>query len=143
MSNINRFSDSGWLQQRYNQIYEIAETWRFHSRQTEVRSYDVLLYSPDEILDFVRPRVQVIWKRGKEVGVLIPPSILRERYLVLMDTKLENSSVEVCRAIFALKTAEAFLLERPSDSKDRRELVESCGIDLSVLVGEHAHGFVY
>ncbi len=60
-----------------------------------------------------------------------------------MDTKLENSSIEVCRAILALKIAEALLLEHPEEKKERRELVEAWEIDLRVLEGEHAWGFIF
>jgi hypothetical protein len=143
MTNKERFSDSAWLQQRYTEIDEIVEDWKYHSRQTESRSVDVLFYVPDDILAFVRRRIKVVWKRGKEVGVLVPASALRERNLIVMDTKLENSSIEVCRAILALKIAEAFLLEHPEEKKERRELVEAWEIDLRVLEGEHAWGFIF
>jgi len=143
MGNKQKFSDSQWLQRRYAEADEIVPNWRQHSRQTESRNYDILFYLPDDVLEFVRKRVQVVWKRGKQVAAMVPPQETSKRYLIILDTKLENQSMDVCRAIFALKIAEAYLSANPRLKATREELVKSWDIDLGVLEGEHAWGFEY
>lgn len=143
MTKEEKFSDSSWWQPRYEVIEEIASRWKKHSRQAEATFGDVLWHVPDDVLQFIKDRVYVIWKRNSQVGLLLPPEELGNRYLVILDTKIETQSRGVRQAILSLKIAEAYLREHPEIKLKREDLVRSWDIDLAVLDGEHAWGFKY
>ncbi len=143
MTKKEKFSDPSWWQPRWDRIDNITSSWNAHSRQSEATFWDTLWHVPDELIPFLRERIHVVWKRGAEVGLLLLPSQLVNRYVIILDTKIECQSREVRTAILALKFAEAYLVEHPEISESREELVKGWDIDLGVLDGEHAWGLEY
>jgi len=131
------------LWKRVEVVTELAESWKGHSRQSEVTFYDLLYALPDHVLHFVRKKIYVVWKRRLDVAVMIGPAQHEARYAIILDTKLENESQKTREAILALKVAEAYLLEHRSVKKTREKLAVEWGYDLTILEKENLMDFEY
>jgi len=128
---------------RVEAICEIVESCgSFHSRQSEATLHRALGPLPKYILEFVKHRVRFIWKKKNHVAVLLA-SDSQKAYAIVLDTKLENVSMEVRVGILGLKIAEAYLLEEPSLKVTREELATRWGVDVTVLKNEAIQGLTF
>lgn len=84
----------------------------------------------------------IYWKKKNNVAVLLADDF-QKRFTIVLDTKLENESMEVRVGILALKIAEAYLLENPSLKVTREELATRWGVNLTVLQNEAIQGLTF
>ncbi len=127
---------------RAEAIYEVVDNCYCHSRQSEATIHHALWPLPKPIIEFVKERVSIHWKRRTDVAVLLTSDSKRP-YTIVLDTKLENQSMQVRVGILNLKIAEAYLLNNPQLKTTREELATQWGTDLAVLKNDSIDGLAY
>lgn len=129
--------------ERAGDIWEIIEDSCYcHSRQAEATVHQALWPLPKLIVRWVKNNVEIRWKRKNDVAVLHDYNA-RRPYLIILDTKLENESIAIRKAILVLKIAEAYLIGNPSGEVTREELAVQWGAELAVLDSEAVQGLRY